>query len=831
MFNINRLLDTNQHVRFTVPAKSRHQTYAAYTFNGTDEDLTAFDQDCQYHYYITTNPTSNSKRQKIVIVIPFENELNQEQFDSFNPDFISPEIFTKIDNGAGYRGSKQTFIEKHKSKENMDGIQYTQDSSSFHYDINKITKALKKLVNSPSFTKISNDDLKRRRFLLSLAADANSQIYTLDDMKKIIKILQKHIKDLKNEYNIVYKEISSNNTLCENNKGFAGRYLQTYLKVDKGTNTLGQYFRQQMDPNVVPSPNIKLNIAGGQIQNFFPPYLINEDGPDIDKVVIFDPLTGTWVHNKDVFNSLLNMIKPYSSGSDLQTLMSTFATIARNKGDIIDAYSGSRYLVFKNCVVDLKVIYQALQNGQTLDELDGKERLELSSEKVRQLHFTERAQLDINYNPKVVDSPQFEGMLAHDDGKDRIWDPQTFFMAYAEENHEKYKYLLFGLSLGLFGGHNFGVHFDIKGESRWGKTTLSKIFQNLYPNRVQQEVYSKLNEQFGLTNYQRNTSVVWLRECNVGSAPLNSTYGTQIYDEFGDDSVSIQVKGNNDLIIKNPPQVFIDGTTYVSADNMDTGPAGRTLVYKLPMENDPDLIKKNLTLTDLTHKAYSSDIHTCLRNETVLQYLVNEMIKAYLTTLKLPYNTDDNNRLWSLKLNLGGRNQDVNLLPDFAKKWRKEMSETAGELKEWFDEEFKPYVSGDKNNRTKMHDTLAYNLYLESYRTKHGQQDPTNRFALGQKSFTTQLHKLYDDADFVQTVLHANTSHPGRAQISTFAGTNFEVQEYSRFYVIPSIYTDEAVENYKKHRTSSGANSSYPLGIRSFHWYEIYDPNKKDDDK
>lgn len=820
MFDIQTLLGPRQTIYIKIPAASRKKSFVAYKFSGDDQDLAAFDKLCPWQYYIAKALTP---RQKTVIVIPFKLELSPEQYQSLSFDFSSSDYLEKFAVGEIYRTtqSNQKFVLKHANADLLNGIEHTENNE-LHYNIDSLSKALADYLKSPEWKRVADDDLQRRHFLKAFATDVYDQAIDSSDVDKIKKQLNHAIPNFDKEYDQAYKEISQSKIMRETFSGFPDRF-STFFPKSKTNPTLSGQFQSQIQ-EVGTSSKIKLETAGDNIARFYKPALLNEDGDDIDKVVIFDNTKGIWVHDKDTFNALLNVIKPYSSRADLQTLMSTFASRAHTTNNYIEPYSDSRYLVFRNCVVDLKIIYEALQQGKTPDQLHGEEQLSLTSTKVKDLHFTERSQLDLDYNPKVVEPPEFPGKLKFDDGKGQVWDPHKFFMAYAENNPAKYKFLMFGLSLGLFGGHNFGVHFDIKGESRWGKTTLSKIYQNLYPNRIHQDTYSKLNEQFGFTNFKRNTSVIWLRECNQGSKPLNSSYGTTVYDVLGDDKASIQIKGANDLTIKYPPQVFIDGTAYISADNMDTGPAGRTLAYKLPMESDPDLTKQNLTLTDLVHQAYSNDIDYCLRDETVLQYLINQMIIAYLTTLNYPddINQDvDNLPLWSLKLNLGGRNQDEGLLPDFARQWRKEMSQTAGDLKEWFDDEFKPYLSTDQNNPTIMHDALAYVFYHSSYRYKHSNEDPHDMFVLKQQSFTTQLHKLYDDSDMIITQFKPGDSHPSRTTIHRLADTNFQIARFKQNYDIPEVLTDEHVKNQKH----GDAHTSYPLGRRNSGWYKISNPH------
>src|SRR5699024_5690880 len=109
-----------------------------------------------------------------------------------------------------------------------------------------------------------------------------------------------------------------------------------------------------------------------------------------------------------------------------------------------------------------------------------------------------------------------DGLVAGGD-----WTPSKFLGAYADNDSEKKSLLYFVLALGLFAGHNFGLHVNIEGASGWGKSTLARIFVSLFDGRVQRIPYASLNEKFPFTSYDLNTSVIWVSENNVGSEPLN----------------------------------------------------------------------------------------------------------------------------------------------------------------------------------------------------------------------------------------------------------------------------------------------------------------------
>lgn len=791
---------------FRVPARTREQSFIAYQIkNDLDTELQHLLTSFKAHfYYLDQRPKNNV----IIIVIPFSRQIKSNARDTIDLEIVD-QNYQAYDYGESFRtrAKGSHFIEANVNEPNLDPTNYIIDDNP-HFDIKKVKQSLKKYLNTPDFLKRSNDDYEFSRFMQSLANDVYANIYSQSDLNTILKLLSTKVTDIQTKYQNAYQVIQQSSAIRSKLNPF-GQYLQLYQTSKHKGQTLADQLLSMMSNDFERNPKMALSVAGDLIAQVYQPALLYQDGKDHDNVVIFDPIRGMWIHNEDEFMGLLNALRPYSKHSELETMIDTFASEARNKSNFIKPYHESRYLLFKNCVVDVKNL----------------EQHELDETLVKQLHFTERMRLNINYNPHVEDAPLFPGKLKAkgvdpQNNPDDAWNPWSFFMAYANNNKRKFQYLMFGLSLGLFAGHNFGVHFDIRGESRWGKTTISNIYKALFPKRVLEMVFAKFNEPFGLTNFRPDVSIVWVRECNNESDPLNSTYGTPNYDSLADGNAQIQIKSKLDLTVENPPQVYIDGTSYVKAEDMDTGPGGRTLPFKLPMEDSNQNTPKHIK--ELVQQAYGIGIENLLRDETVLQYLVNHMINAYRHCLHLE-NTDD---LWDLKLNLGGRSDDDQMLPDFARQWRREMLQDQGDLADWFNYNFKEYFSKDPDHPQLMHDSLAYGFYSKSYDNKYGRQDPTGRFRLSQRNFETQFRKLISASHWQ---LANNTDSRGnkkRRSVKYLAKTNFNLSKFQKDgNEIPYEFTNDVIDN--DHRTSS-----YPLAQRTSGWYQLnYEPDLLPDDQ
>lgn len=477
-----------------------------------------------------------------------------------------------------------------------------------------------------------------------------------------------------------------------------GAYIHLYSQAHKGTNIAGQ-LKASLPPGTQENPDYELADAANFIEMSYPPYLLDQPGEDVDNMVVFNAASGIWTHDPKILYSLLTAIRPYTSETQFNTFMMTFGAKARNANRFIRAYSGSRYLLFNNCVLDVATMKQ----------------YELSDPIVRDLHFTERSHIDLEYTENPV-LPELPGKRQYDNGP---WNPRDFLMAYADNNSDAYTYLLFGLALGLFGGHNFGVHFDIQGGSRWGKSTLQIIFERLYDNRTVKISFPDLNGRFPFTSYPLDTSIIWLDECNEGVDPLDDNHGTIIYDTLADNQARFQVKNKGDIVLPNPPQVYITGTQFIKARELYTGPAGRTLAFKLPQMTE-----------QLRHQSYSNAITECLRNKKVLQWLVYHMIMAYKEIVPVQKMDD-------LNINLDDKNV-LNLFPDIAKSWRKEFVVGGSTIDDWFADTIEPYLSHDPNKPTYLHERVLYAIYLSSYRLAN----PNDPYAHQAKTATQLMKRL-----------------------------------------------------------------------------------------
>ena len=546
----------------------------------------------------------------------------------------------------------------------------------------KLLKATQEYIDSDEGVKTIHDRTLATRFFDALAAKRISGQLDTDYLEQTLQKISKKTGYSVQEYNSLLQErlnlLKNNPDLLESAPPF-GEYIHLYTQA-KHVQTIGQQLVANLPEGKSPSSDYELAEASDFIEMAYPPYLLDQPGSDADNIVIFNPTTGAWTHDSDTLYSLLTAIRPYSTKQQFDTFMMTFAAKARNSNRKIKPYSGSRYILFNNCVLDVATMKQ----------------YPLTSSIVRDLHFTERCHIDLDYieNPPL---PVLKHKRQFDNGD---WDPYHFLRAYANNNEEIYKYLLFGFSLGLFGGHNSGVHFDIQGGSRWGKTTLSEIFKALYDNRVVTIPFSSLNEQFPFTSYPDNTSIIWINEVNVGGEPLDDKYGTIMYDSLADSQVRFQVKNRGDLIIANPPQTYFDGTQSIKANELDTGPAGRTLAYKLPEMTSA-----------LRQQAYSSSINDCLRDKRVLQWMVYQMLMAYKQYIPV-------NRMDDLRINLANK-QDLDIFPQVAQNWRKEFVVGGTVIDDWFEDTIVPFLSRDAANPTLMHNRILYALYLEYYKTNN----------------------------------------------------------------------------------------------------------------
>lgn len=510
------------------------------------------------------------------------------------------------------------------------------------------------------------------------------------------------------------------------------------------------------DDMPTPNPELNLSLAANYISKVFSMALSDGSGSDKDNLLMYNPVTGIWSHNEDLIYSLLCTIKPYSTVHQLDTVLRTFAATARNNNETFTPYHGSQYLLFKNGVLN---VYDMSFH-------------DVSESFVKDIRFSERSYLNIDY-VEDPDLPQIPNELLADRGESP-WNPKDFVSAYANNDPEILRYFLFGLSLGLFGGHNFGVHFDIQGESRWGKTTLLEIFNGLYDNHTQQSPYSALNGRFPFTSYRENTSVIWISECNIGTEPLNDEHGIITYDGLADNQVHFEVKGKDDIILNNPPQVFIDGTQFIKANEINTGPAGRTLAYKLPERTDA-----------LRDQAYALNIADDLRSESVLQWLVYHMLIAFRETVPTK-------RIPNLKLNLSLK-QDLKLIPSKALEWRNDFSKSDNDVNEWFTSQMEPYLLEPtrKNEPVLMHHTVMWWFYRQYYITEINPSDTFFR-DLNLKKFKEELEQVYSQNNWTTREAGSPNSKTSKSQIfrkqvSNLSKLNFDYTRNNDYKLPPEL--------------------------------------------
>lgn len=644
-------------------------------------------------------------------------------------------------------------------------------------DQQKLANATISFLKTDRAQDILHDRTRATRFLDSLATSLiNKQItkeYLASTLKAIAKITKYDITDWQNLMNERIKLLSESPELRESAEPF-GEYIHLYSQVHYAKN-IAQQLIASLPKNIHPDPDLSLADASNFIEMAYPPYLLKQHGSDLDNMVIFNPVNGIWTHDKDTFYSLITAIRPYTTEQQLKTFMMTFAAKARNANRFIEPYHGSRFLLFNNCALDVATM----------------QRYPLTSQTVRDLHFTDRCHLNTDWldNPVL---PQIAGKRQADNGP---WNPRDFLMAFANNNPNAYTYLLFGLSLGLFGGHNFGVHFDIKGGSRSGKSSLVLIYNKLYDNHTQIIPFPSLNGRFPFTSYDPKTSIIWINECNEGVDPLNDEFGTNTYDNLADNEVRFQIKGKGDMVIENPPQVYIDGTQFIQANELYTGPAGRTLAFKFP------------TMTDeLRAQAYSNAISECLSNEHVLQWLVYNMIMAYKEYIPV-------SRMDDLNLNLGVK-QNLELFPKEALDWRHEFVIGGSSIDTWYEDEIEPYLSHDPNHPTYLHERILYSIYLDYY-ALNNPNDTYRHNAKTNAQIIKRLKTIWNSDDDRYVVNYqVGSIEKGRKTprklVSNPDNMHFDWDKFDQDYTVPSDLQDPGYKNLKL------------FGKKSTGWISIY---------
>lgn len=665
-------------------------------------------------------------------------------------------------------------------------------ANNIQYSGQKLQERLDSFTKEPETTKIMQNEKQLRRMLTALAADYWNKSYPSNFPQQVLE----HLATLKivkrQQLDLMYQEelarLKENPDLRLGAPRF-GEYLQIYkTQHKKHAQTLSAQFISNFGPNFKGNPETELNTAIEKISESYPPALLDQPGRDKDNVVIFNPLTGVWEHNADELYGLLTAIRPSSKASDLDTMMRTLGAQARNRNAFITPYSKTAHLLFKNGVLE-----RSTGKMHALDE-----------EYVRDLHFTERARLNIDYDPTVTEPPVFKNKLLRKGGGD--WNPEQFMRSYASDDDDKLMFLYFLLSLGLFGGHNSRVNVSFQGMSRWGKTTLLEIYNGLYNFNTQNMPLTMINGQFAFTSYRPDISIMWFNECNVGIEPLNDTYGTPRYDGLADTSVRFEVKNNSDFILRNPPQVYVDGTSFIPAKELTTGPAGRTLVFKFPS------VSADMTKADIEHLrglAYANSINDLLHKEKVLQYLVNRMLYAFNHQMDVP-----ESRLDNLEITLAGENSDLKYFPECEKQWRNEMISSQGDVGQWFKDEFEEYLvpTSDLKQATLMNDDFAYLLYQKSYLVRNAATDKFGARIIGKERFSRQLHSMYETNNWAMKIKRDKDGNPRRRIVSSLAKTKFNVSQF---------VADENDLPAELDSTKNNGVLPYPFGKRDRNWYNL----------
>lgn len=668
-------------------------------------------------------------------------------------NFKTTVTYTKINKPINFpKYKKSDIIETKIGKPFPVNTETLADPDHLSPNQKKLTGATNQFLKTERADQILHDRSKATTFFDTLAASLIDKMvtrsYITETLNSIAKITSYDLANWQSLFNERLALLKENPDLKENTKPF-GSYIHLYTQAQNATN-VAQQLKAMLPPDTKPDADYDLAEAGAFIEMAFPPYLLDQHGTDLDNLVVFDAANGFWTHDDDTLRRLLMAIRPYSTDNQFNTFKTTFAAKAANANRYIKPYHGSRYLLFNNCVLDV-VTMQTYNLNDTL---------------VRDLHFTERSKIriDYTYNPPL---PQLPKMRLYDDG---MWNPRDFLMAYANNDTDRYNYLLFGLALGLFGGHNFGVHFDIQGESRWGKTTLSEIFQRLYDYNIVKIPFPNLNGQFAFTSYPSNTSVIWINENNVGTEPLDDTNGTIVYDGLAEDEVRFQVKRDGDHIVSYPPQVYIDGTQFIKAKELYTGPAGRTLAYKLPPMTEK-----------LRHQAYAKKINDALHNERVLQWMVYNFILAYKEMIPV-------SRIDDLKLNLADK-RDLKLFPQITRDWRKEFVVGGSTIDDWFAEEIEPYLSTNPKKPTYLHPSVLYSMYFNAYQMENP-NDRWGRNAKTSSDLITRLKTIWaseDDRFIVND--QVGSTEKGRTKprkmIASPDKMNFNWEEYDQDFKRP----------------------------------------------
>lgn len=557
--------------------------------------------------------------------------------------------------------------------------------------------------------------------------------------------------DEKWEKNNVEFELPNQINKLENNKQQQGlakpitAYLPVAKEYTKESKNLSQLLSKLLGETFVPDPSTPPPDVANIISKYFEFALLPTKGrTDVENIAVYNPLTGAWEHDKDEFISMITVIKPGVTSNQVQTILMQWGAVARRNEAFIDPYHQSGFLLFQNGALDV----------ETLELYDFNDPI------VKNNQFTKRNKLSINWNPDAT-TKYFKG--DRPDGGD--WSIDAFIDGYTYNGQEDLKeFFLFGLALGLFAGHNTSVHFDIQGKSRLGKSTLSLIYDRLFEGRIATTTYSQLNQPFPLTSFDPDTAVVWVKECNIGTPPLNDEFGTPFYDGMADNQVRLSVKHGGDIIIDNPPQMYIDGTQFIQASEIQTGPAGRTLAFKLPdvTEEERDAF-------------YSNDITSKFKDEKVMEYLVKLMVDAFRKFVP-------KNRIGNFKMNLASK-RDIELLPKQAREWRHEFVNADINIKTWFEEECLPFMREDEP----LHMRIMHEMYRQSVALKSG--DKSARYAQGLERFSKNVMQIFTEYEIELTEIgSADKRSPNarpRRKVARPTDTGIDFEEYQESYLIP----------------------------------------------
>lgn len=527
--------------------------------------------------------------------------------------------------------------------------------------------------------------------------------------------------------------------------------------------SLGKFLIKNTGVN--PDPDMDLDQVVYLLERTFMWGIDGNCDSSIEGLLIFDPHVGYWVNNDELLINLVDTVRPLSSRMDIQKIHDQLSTNARNHQLFIYPYTGSRYLLFNNCVLDVL----------------NKEQLSLDSDFVKELHFTERTHINIDYNPDI-ECPVIPKHRAADEGD---WTLDDFLDAYSNNDPKLKQYFLFCLSLSLFSGHNFGVTIDIKGSSGWGKTTLSEPLKQLHKYSTVIN-FRRLNESFPFSGYNLESGLIWFDECNSDCNEL-SPAGTALYDSLCNNQVRFETKNKNDVVLYDPPTVYVDGTALIRANDVMTGPARRTLPIELPASVDAipqQNVRKNIKTGEplsLRDQFFNLMIMDDLHRTDVLQYFINQLIDAYRKTV-------DPRIMSDLKINLANHNLTKMLdIPPIVNQWRKDFVLASNDISEWFIEGVKSNLNfSNKDGGTYLHNDVMYMLYTEYYR-QHNPTDRGLRHIIDKKKFDGLMNQSLTENDLIyeEAGSRYNKYHRPRKRVNTFKGMHFDISNYQDTFPMP----------------------------------------------